>query len=108
MPIAQGRGARVPFLDHQLVEFVLALPSDLVLPRYTRAVKPLLARACAGLVPDAILHRRKMGFTFPLETWLRAELRPEVEVTLLQAPCPPLDDVLERSAVAATWQRYLS
>jgi asparagine synthase (glutamine-hydrolysing) len=108
MTMAHGLEARVPFLDHQLVEFVLGLPSDLVLPPFNRIVKPLLARACAGLVPDVILGRRKMGFTFPLETWLRAELRPEVEVTLLQAPCSPLDDVLERSAVAATWHRYLS
>jgi asparagine synthase (glutamine-hydrolysing) len=107
MSMAHGVEARVPFLDRPLIEFVLGLPSDVVLP-LRRTAKPLLSDAVSGLVPQAIRHRRKAGFTFPFADWLRDELRAEVEETLLWMPCPALDSVLCTDAVTATWQRYLS
>lgn len=61
---------RVPFLDHRLVEYVSSVQSDL---KFDRAVnKPLLVRAVEDAVPQEILARRKMGFTFPLAHWLKA------------------------------------
>lgn len=62
--MALGIEARVPFQDHRLVEFALALPpAELIDAGVTKAV---LRRAMRGLVPDEILDQtRKIGFEFP-------------------------------------------
>jgi asparagine synthase (glutamine-hydrolysing) len=81
MSMAHGLEVRVPFLDHKLVEFVARIPGrlklDPVLP------KPLLIRAMGDLLPPAIYQRRKTGFTFPWEYWLRNELRSLVDEMLV-------------------------
>jgi asparagine synthase (glutamine-hydrolysing) len=68
--MAHSLEIRLPFLDHRLAEFVLALPESL--KRSTTASKPLLAAAMAGEIEREILSRKKMGFTFPFEQWMRA------------------------------------
>ena len=73
MSMSVGLEARVPFLDHRLVELVAGMPSHL---KWGREPKHLLRRAAAGLVPDVVLHRPKHGFTLPLDRWFRAECRP--------------------------------
>jgi asparagine synthase (glutamine-hydrolysing) len=72
MSMAHALEVRVPFLDHELVEFALAVAD---VPSGSRAPKPLLVGAMGDLLPSAIVHRRKMGFTLPWEYWLRNELR---------------------------------
>ncbi len=69
--------ARTPFLDHELVEYVASLPPEL----RTDADDPkrLLRTAVADLVTPAHLEAPKQGFVFPLERWLRGELRPLAE-----------------------------
>jgi asparagine synthase (glutamine-hydrolysing) len=75
--------ARVPLLDHRLMEFVATIPSTLKLRDGTG--KYLLKRAMAARLPAEILARRKMGFGVPLGTWFRAELR-DMTHDLLLAP----------------------
>ncbi len=72
---------RSPFLDHKVMEFAARLPSRLKIRGGT--LKYLLKKAAAGLVPEENLHRRKMGFGVPVGTWMRGELRPLLEDTLL-------------------------
>jgi asparagine synthase (glutamine-hydrolysing) len=69
--------ARTPFLDHELVEYVASLPPEL----RTDADDPkrLLRSAVADLLTPAHLEAPKQGFVFPLERWLRGELRPLAE-----------------------------
>ena len=64
---------RSPLLDHQLVEFAAALPVDLKLRGLTQ--KYLLREVMRGVLPPAILKRRKMGFGVPIDRWFRHELR---------------------------------
>ncbi len=64
--------ARVPLLDHVLLEFLARAPASLKL-RATQS-KYLLRRAVAVRLPDHTLTRRKMGFALPLRDWLRREL----------------------------------
>jgi len=64
---------RSPLLDHHLMEFAAALPSDLKL-RGT-AGKKILKSALRGVIPDEVLDRPKMGFGVPLIRWFREELR---------------------------------
>jgi asparagine synthase (glutamine-hydrolysing) len=77
--------ARVPLLDHRLVEFVVGLPSRLKIRDGTG--KWILRQAIAGLVPAHVLEKPKQGFGVPLNRWFRKHLRHRVE-RLLQADSP--------------------
>lgn len=61
--------ARVPFLDHRLVEAALLLPDRLKAARGERKIA--LRRAVAGIVPQMILDRRdKVAFQTPERDWI--------------------------------------
>ena len=75
--MAQSLEARVPFLDHLLVEKVFSIPSS-VRTRSTD-LKYLLKRAVGDLLPPDVLTAPKRGFVIPIELWLRGELRPLAE-----------------------------
>ncbi len=60
MAMAHSIETRVPFLDHKLVEYVLRIPPSLHYKNGT--LKYLLKKAVAGIVPDEILNRPKVGF----------------------------------------------
>jgi asparagine synthase (glutamine-hydrolysing) len=65
--------ARVPFLDHEVVEYVATMPSHI--KKRGREAKYILKRAMTGIVPDVILQRReKQGFSMPVKTWLKEDL----------------------------------
>jgi len=74
---------RVPFLDHKLVEFVATIPARYKLKMWKK--KYVLIRALSGTLPNAILARRKRGFSIPLATWLRAPLRDFVHTYLSES-----------------------
>jgi asparagine synthase (glutamine-hydrolysing) len=69
MSMAHGIEARVPFLDHELVEYVLRVPPRLKIDG--GRTKLLLRRYAAGLLPPAVVNRGKMPFYVPLEGYLR-------------------------------------
>jgi asparagine synthase (glutamine-hydrolysing) len=69
MSMAASVESRVPFLDHDLVEHVVAMPGHLKLRGWR--TKAVLREAVADVVPRAILDRRKMGFPVPVGRWLR-------------------------------------
>jgi asparagine synthase (glutamine-hydrolysing) len=81
--MANSLEARSPLLDHRLVEFCAALPSDYKLRG--RTSKWLLRQVMRDRMPPAILTRSKMGFGVPVGEWLRGELRPLLEDTLLSS-----------------------
>jgi asparagine synthase (glutamine-hydrolysing) len=67
MSMANSLEARVPLLDHPLVEFACSLPPDC---RFRDGkTKYLLKRALKGRIPDEVLTRPKQGFAVPLESW---------------------------------------
>jgi asparagine synthase (glutamine-hydrolysing) len=72
MSMANSLEARVPLLDHPLVEFACRLPARLRLR--SGQTKYLLKRALRGRVPDEVLTRPKQGFGVPLEIWFRERL----------------------------------
>ena len=72
MGMANSLEIRVPFLDHRLVEYVLSLSDQLKYPEYP---KKLLVDSTFGWLPDEIIHRKKMGFVFPWEKWMKNELQ---------------------------------
>jgi asparagine synthase (glutamine-hydrolysing) len=81
MSMAASIESRVPFLDHELVEHVAALPARLKLRGWR--TKAILRRALADVIPRPILRRRKMGFPVPLGRWLRGPFWPVVREFVL-------------------------
>ncbi len=69
MSMAASIESRVPFLDHQLVEFTSALPERMKLRGNT--TKYILREAMKGVLPPEILARPKMGFPVPIGSWFR-------------------------------------
>ena len=81
MSMAESVELRVPFLDEDLVALVESMaPSQKV---HGRTGKWIHKKAMERLLPEQIVHRRKLGWDTPLDRWLRAELRPLLEEVLL-------------------------
>jgi asparagine synthase (glutamine-hydrolysing) len=76
MTMANSLEARVPFLDHKLVEFAASLPPRLKLRGLTR--KYILKKAATRWLPHEIVYRRKQGFPIPISAWLQGPVRPMV------------------------------
>ncbi len=72
--------ARAPFLDHELAEYAATIPFNLKL-RGART-KHILKEAARGLLPDAIIERKKHGFGLPLGAWLRRDMAPARDILL--------------------------
>jgi asparagine synthase (glutamine-hydrolysing) len=81
MSMAASLESRVPFLDHELVERVVAIPSRFKLKGFT--TKAVLREALKDLVPAPILSRKKMGFPVPIGRWLREKYWPLVQELVL-------------------------
>jgi asparagine synthase (glutamine-hydrolysing) len=77
MSMAVSLEMRVPFLDHELVEYVLGLPAA-VKKRYP-GVKGLLVEACRDLLPTSVYDRPKAGFVLPMKEWMAGPLAAFVE-----------------------------
>ena len=72
MSMASALEVRVPFLDYELVEFVLSISDEY---KYPSTPKKLLIDALGDLLPPEIVNRPKMGFTLPWKHWLKNELK---------------------------------
>jgi asparagine synthase (glutamine-hydrolysing) len=70
MTMAWGLEARVPFLDHELVELAARMPPELKL---ASGGKHILKRIARGLVPDAVIDRKKGYFPMPALKYVRGE-----------------------------------
>ncbi len=82
MSMATSLEARVPLLDHKLIEFVTNIPTELKLKGLE--TKYIFRRAVRGIVPDAILDRPKQGFGVPIGEWINSQLRSQIRETLLE------------------------
>ncbi|MGE3166287.1 MAG: asparagine synthase (glutamine-hydrolyzing) [Planctomycetota bacterium] len=71
LTMAHSVEARVPFLDHELVEFAMRLPASYKLR--DGVGKWLLKRAAEAYLPTELVYRKKQGFGAPMETWFRNE-----------------------------------
>lgn len=84
MSMAHGLEVRVPFLDHEIVEFVFNVSSRVKLRN--NLPKPLLVKAMGELLPKEVYSRPKMGFTFPWEVWLKNQLHAQMEDLIYGCP----------------------
>jgi asparagine synthase (glutamine-hydrolysing) len=75
--------ARVPYLDHRLVELTMDLPERLRVGSGTP--KYLLKKAVEGLIPKSTIDRKKVGFDAPVSQWLREDFGQEAESRILNS-----------------------
>lgn len=101
--------ARVPFLDHRVVEFAWRLPMDYKLRRENGrfVTKWALRQVLYRHVPQALIERPKVGFGVPLEHWLRGPLRDWAEDLLSEARIKR-DGFLNAGPVRQRWHEHLS
>ena len=83
MSMAHSLEARVPLLDHRLVEFAATLPFPLKLKGGIS--KRVAKRAVRGLLPPQLLAQRKQGFAIPIHRWFREELRSHFQDIVLNS-----------------------
>ena len=76
MTMATSLEARVPLLDHELIEFVQKIPSDLKLKG--TQTKYIFKKAMEGIVPREILYREKQGFGVPIKEWINSQLKDRI------------------------------
>ncbi len=102
MSMATALEVRVPFLDYQLVQFVLSVPDEY---KYPSSPKKLLIDSLGDLLPSEVVNRPKMGFVLPWKNWLKHELKHFCEKNI--------EELSERSfvnkqAVTDLWTRFLA
>jgi asparagine synthase (glutamine-hydrolysing) len=74
MSMAHSLELRVPFLDKEVFNVAATVPVELKLPPRSVETKFALRRALDGVVPPAIVNRKKLGFPTPTRVWLKGEM----------------------------------
>jgi asparagine synthase (glutamine-hydrolysing) len=105
MSMAHGLEARVPLLDHCLVEYVMGLPDAVKAPGETP--KQLLVESLPAPLPDACVHRPKQGFVLPFDRWMRGELRSFCEHRLGRMGLAGRG-LFREAGLSALWQSFLA
>ena len=82
MSMAASLEARVPLLDHKLIDFVMQIPPELKLKGFE--TKYIFKKAMEGIVPREILYREKQGFGMPINEWINSNLRERIHSELLE------------------------
>lgn len=103
--MASSLEVRAPFLDYELVEFVMNLPSSLKLRRFT--LKYLLKKVMKEFLPEEVIHRGKKGFGIPVAKWAKGPLR-ELFGDLLSYDRIRTEGFLNPDYVKSLFQDHLS
>jgi len=107
MSMAHSLEVRVPFVDVNVVNYVLSLPGEWKLNGANAELpKALLADAVSDLLPRDFLSRPKMGFTLPFEKWMQSRLRNEIS-GVLEEKGRLAKAELDSVEAGKIWRRFL-
>ncbi len=79
MSMANSLEIRSPFFDHDLVSYVLSVSDSI---KYPHTPKKLLVDAIHPMLPKEVVHRKKMGFSFPWDRWMKKEMKSFVDLNI--------------------------
>lgn len=104
--MAHSLEVRVPFLDHQFVEYAASYP-QLRDPNYDSFgyTKGALIEAMDPLIPEMVYNRPKKGFVLPMNRWMKNELAEFTQHGLLESPLP---DLMPKSTLETYWNTFLA
>jgi len=83
MSMAHSLEVRVPFLDHELVEFMAKVPVRLKMKN--SSLKHLLKKTMRDKVPPKIITRKKAGWNIPLAKWIQSDLKDYITETIMSS-----------------------
>lgn len=102
MSMANSLEIRAPFLDYRIIEFAASLPSEWKIKGNNKKI--ILKKAFSHLLPASILNRPKHGFTVPLDSWFRGELKPLAEASLFNQTA--LSEMVSIDTVRTIWNEH--
>ena len=105
MSMANSLEVRAPILDYTLMEYAASIPSEFKFRNGEK--KYILKEAFKDYLPDDILYRKKMGFSVPLASWLRNELKTLCEERLFTRQ-HGLNDYFKAETITNLWQEHIS
>lgn len=100
MSMAVALEVREPFLDYQLIEFVLGVNDSF---KYPHTPKKLLVDSLGDLLPPEIVNRPKMGFTLPWQHWLKNDLKLFCEENINELSNY---DFIDKKTILDFWKRF--
>jgi len=89
---------RVPYLDHILLDYAVSVSSIIKVNR--NIPKPLLVRSLKNMLPKEIIFRKKQGFAFPFDLWLREKGRPLFEEAIVKG------NNIDKQYAKYLWQEF--
>ena len=97
--------ARVPFLDHNVIEYAWSLP--FLTKKRNMSDKWILKELLNKYIPPKLMDRPKMGFGVPIEYWLKKDLRDWAE-GLLEIEKLKQQDIFDVSQVRKLWHNFIN
>lgn len=102
MPMAHSLQLRSPFLDREVFKVASELNPEHTIANKT--TKYILREAIRGIVPDSVLHNKKLGFPVPIRHWLKKELYDWAKTTIEESPT---DQFIDKSYVLNLLELHL-
>jgi asparagine synthase (glutamine-hydrolysing) len=94
--------ARVPLLDHRLVELAFSVPEKINIGRDFHDSKVSLKKAIKSNLPYEILNRPKVGFNGPVYEWINKK-HPKFEDRILKPRHPSIQSMFDHDSIKKTW-----
>lgn len=105
MTMAHSLEDRSPLVDYRVVEFAASIPASLKLKG--RNLKYILKKVAGRYLPDELITREKQGFSFPVGSWLRNDLKEFVSHLIKNSRFIEMG-IFSGEEVARLWQEHLS
>jgi asparagine synthase (glutamine-hydrolysing) len=101
--MANSLEVRAPLLDKEVVEFAATLPSEMKFKNGEK--KHILKEAFKPMLPDNILYRKKMGFSVPLASWFRHEIKDLAKKHIIDQ-AEGLKSIFNHDYIQTLWQEH--